>query len=53
MSVRLAVGVGGRRGGRADRFMADASGLSRAYVQRLISEGRLTASARSCVLAIR
>ena len=29
-------------GSRADRFMADASGLSRAYVQRLISEGRLT-----------
>jgi 23S rRNA pseudouridine1911/1915/1917 synthase len=28
--------------GRVDRFVADASGLSRAYVQRLISEGRLT-----------
>jgi 23S rRNA pseudouridine1911/1915/1917 synthase len=26
---------------RADRFVADASGLSRAYVQRLIREGRL------------
>jgi 23S rRNA pseudouridine1911/1915/1917 synthase len=29
-------------GGRVDRFVADASGLSRAYVQRLIGEGRLT-----------
>ena len=29
-------------GTRADRFVADASGLSRSYVQRLISEGRLT-----------
>jgi 23S rRNA pseudouridine1911/1915/1917 synthase len=29
-------------GSRADRFVADASGLSRAYVQRLIAEGRLT-----------
>jgi len=32
----------GAGGSRADRFMADASGLSRSYVQRLISEGRLT-----------
>ena len=32
----------GAAGSRADRFMADASGLSRAYVQRLISDGRLT-----------
>lgn len=32
----------GAEGGRADRFVADASGLSRTYVQRLISEGRLT-----------
>ncbi|CAN5637331.1 RluA family pseudouridine synthase [soil metagenome] len=31
-------------GSRADRFMADASGLSRAYVQRLISDGRLAAT---------
>lgn len=30
-------------GGRADRFVADAAGLSRARVQRLISEGRVTA----------
>ena len=28
--------------GRADRFAADLSGLSRSYVQRLITEGRLT-----------
>jgi len=32
----------GAAGSRADRFMADAAGLSRAYVQRLISDGRLT-----------
>jgi 23S rRNA pseudouridine1911/1915/1917 synthase len=32
----------GAEGSRADRFMADASGLSRAYVQRLIADGRLT-----------
>ena len=32
----------GAAGSRADRFMADASGLTRAYVQRLISDGRLT-----------
>ncbi|MGD8486689.1 MAG: RluA family pseudouridine synthase [Chloroflexota bacterium] len=32
----------GAAGSRADRFVADASGLSRAYVQRLISDGRLT-----------
>jgi len=29
-------------GGRADRLAADLSGLSRSYVQRLISDGRLT-----------
>ena len=29
-------------GTRADRFVADAAGLSRSYVQRLITEGRLT-----------
>ena len=28
--------------GRIDRFVADASGLSRSYVQKLITEGRLT-----------
>ncbi len=32
----------GADGSRADRFMADAAGLSRAYVQRLIADGRLT-----------
>ncbi len=31
---------GGR--GRVDRFVADATGLSRSYVQKLISDGRLT-----------
>ena len=30
-------------GGRVDRFVADATGLSRSHVQRLISDGRLTA----------
>jgi 23S rRNA pseudouridine1911/1915/1917 synthase len=33
----------GAAGSRADRFMADASGLSRAMVQKLIAEGLLTA----------
>ena len=32
----------GADGSRADRFMADAAGLSRAFVQRLITDGRLT-----------
>ncbi len=31
---------------RADRLVADATGLSRSYVQRLIAEGRLTAEGR-------
>ena len=31
-------------GGRVDRFVADATGLSRSYVQKLISDGRLTSS---------
>jgi 23S rRNA pseudouridine1911/1915/1917 synthase len=31
---------------RADRVVADTTGLSRAYVQRLIAEGRLTAGGR-------
>jgi 23S rRNA pseudouridine1911/1915/1917 synthase len=34
-------------GHRADRFVADASGLSRSYVQRLIAEGRLTADGQA------
>jgi len=32
---------------RADRFVADVTGLSRAYVQRLIAEGRLTREGRA------
>ena len=32
---------------RADRFVADATGLSRAYVQRLIADGRLTREGRA------
>ena len=36
----------GRRPERADRFVTDRSGLSRSQVQRLISEGRLTADGR-------
>jgi 23S rRNA pseudouridine1911/1915/1917 synthase len=31
-------------GGRVDRYVADATGLSRSYVQKLISDGRLTVS---------
>ena len=43
MPTRLTVEVPqGAAGSRADRFVADASGLSRAYVQRLIADGRLT-----------
>ena len=42
MAGRLTLHVPEGSGGRVDRFVADASGLSRAYVQRLISEGRLT-----------
>lgn len=43
--VRVEVPAGAD-GSRADRFMADASGLSRAFVQRLISDGRLTSAGR-------
>jgi 23S rRNA pseudouridine1911/1915/1917 synthase len=47
MPGRLTVDVpAGAAGSRADRFVADASGLSRAYVQRLIGEGRLTEAGR-------
>jgi 23S rRNA pseudouridine1911/1915/1917 synthase len=43
MSRRLTVTVPpGASGRRADRVVADAAGLSRSYVQRLIEEGRLT-----------
>ena len=31
-------------GGRVDRYVADVTGLSRSYVQKLISDGRLTAA---------
>jgi 23S rRNA pseudouridine1911/1915/1917 synthase len=31
-------------GGRVDRYVADATGMSRSYVQKLISDGRLTSS---------
>ncbi len=34
-------------GDRADRFVADASGLSRSYVQRLITAGHLTVDGRA------
>lgn len=30
--------------GRVDRFVADATGLSRSYIQKLITDGRLTAN---------
>ncbi|CAN5776150.1 RluA family pseudouridine synthase [soil metagenome] len=44
MTARLSVKVpASAAGDRADRFVADASGLSRSYVQRLIGAGRLTA----------
>ena len=43
MSTLLTVEVpAGAAGSRTDRFMADASGLSRAFVQRLIADGRVT-----------
>jgi 23S rRNA pseudouridine1911/1915/1917 synthase len=41
---RLTLRVPEGTSGRVDRFVADASGLSRTHVQRLISEGRLTMS---------
>ncbi|MBX3029103.1 MAG: RluA family pseudouridine synthase [Chloroflexi bacterium] len=40
-AIRVLVPEAGA-GGRADRFLADASGLSRAQMQRLISDGRVT-----------
>jgi len=43
MARRVTVEVpAGAAGSRADRFMADASGLSRATVQKLIADGLLT-----------
>lgn len=44
MGERLTVSVPAGAGRRADRVVADAVGLSRSYVQRLIEEGRVTAS---------
>ncbi len=47
MSERVTVTVPpGERGRRADRVVADAVGLSRSHVQRLIEEGRLTVDGR-------
>ena len=37
-TVRVPDGIAGR----IDRFVADATGLSRSHVQKLISDGRLT-----------
>ena len=42
MGERLTVSVPSGAGQRADRVVADAVGLSRSYVQRLIEEGRVT-----------
>ena len=42
MGERLTVSVPAGAGQRADRVVADAVGLSRSYVQRLIEEGRVT-----------
>jgi 23S rRNA pseudouridine1911/1915/1917 synthase len=39
---RLTIDVPADGSGRVDRFVADASGLSRSYVQKLIEEGKLT-----------
>lgn len=44
VSVAIPDGIGRVR---ADRFVADVTGLSRAYVQRLIAEGRLTCEGRA------
>ncbi len=43
IGVRDLVVPDGTPPARVDRFVADVTGLSRSYVQRLISEGRLTA----------
>jgi 23S rRNA pseudouridine1911/1915/1917 synthase len=40
--VRTVVVPAGRRSGRADRYAADLTGLSRSFIQRLISDGRVT-----------
>jgi 23S rRNA pseudouridine1911/1915/1917 synthase len=46
MGERLTVSVPAGGGRRADRVVADAVGLSRSYVQRLIEEGRVTDAGR-------
>jgi 23S rRNA pseudouridine1911/1915/1917 synthase len=46
MSERVTVSVPAGASRRADRVVADAVGLSRSYVQRLIEEGRLTNAGR-------
>ncbi|MEP7158054.1 MAG: RluA family pseudouridine synthase [Chloroflexota bacterium] len=46
MGERVTVSVPPGESRRADRVVADAVGLSRSYVQRLIEEGRLTSDGR-------
>ena len=46
MSERVTVSVPAGASRRADRVVADAVGLSRSYVQRLIEDGRLTNAGR-------
>jgi 23S rRNA pseudouridine1911/1915/1917 synthase len=41
---RLTIVVPETAGGRVDRFVADMSGLSRSYVQKLITEGHVTSA---------
>jgi 23S rRNA pseudouridine1911/1915/1917 synthase len=44
--VRTVVVPAGAGAGRADRFAADLTGLSRSYIQRLMTDGRVTADGR-------
>lgn len=44
--VRTVVVPAGEAPGRADRFAADLTGLSRSFVQRLMSDGHVTADGR-------
>jgi len=44
--VRTVVVPAGQAPGRADRFAADLTGLSRSYVQRLMADGLVTADGR-------
>ena len=43
VDVRALTVPAGAAAQRVDRFVADVTGLSRSYVQKLIAEGRLTA----------